>query len=205
MKKATQTAKKRLPRAERREVTLEVAEQHFAKFGFRGANLDEIASDSGVTKPVLYDHFASKQALFLAVLDNIRNQLLGLGLQALSAKASNEKRIRTAIKHFFEFAEQHPTSIQVLLSVPRGEQMLEQAASAIQDEVTTALVALFRGLISKPLSKKKEVQLYLQVEFIKQGMHALALWHTSKPEFSTTQLTDTVMAVAWTGLADIFA
>ena len=205
MKKATQTAKKRLPRAERREVILEVAEQHFAQFGFKGANLDDIASSSGVTKPVLYDHFASKEALFLAVLDGIRQQLLGVGLQALSAKASNEKRIRTAIKHFFDYAAQHPTSIQVLLSVARGEQVLERAASAIQDEVTTALVALFRGLISKAISKKKEVQLYLQIEFIKQGMHALALWHTSKPDISTAQLTNTVMAVAWTGLADIFA
>ena len=71
--------------------------------------------------------------------------------------------------------------------------------------MTNVLAELFRGLISKPLAKKKEEQLYLQIEFIKQGMHGLALWQTSQPNIGTAQLTETVMAVAWSGLSCTFA
>jgi AcrR family transcriptional regulator len=205
MKKATRATQKRLPRAERREIVLEVAKQQFAQFGFRGANLDDVASASGVTKPVLYDHFASKEGLFLAVLDGIRNELLSVGQQAIASDATNEKRIKTAIRQFFEYAEQHPTSMQVLLSVAQGEGVLERAVNEIQDEVTTALATLFRGLISRRLSKKQEDQLLLQIEFIKQGMHALARWQIGKTGVSTAQLTETVMNVAWTGLSSTFA
>jgi AcrR family transcriptional regulator len=204
MKKATRATQKRLPRAERREIVLEVAKQQFAQFGFRGANLDDIASASGVTKPILYDHFASKEGLFLAVLDSIRNELLSVGQQAIASDITNEKRIKTAIRQFFAYAEQHPTSMQVLLSVAQGEGVLERAVNEIQEEVTTALATLFRGLIRKRLSKRQEDQLLLQIEFIKQGMHALARWQIGKPGVSTAQLTDTVMRVAWTGLSSYF-
>jgi AcrR family transcriptional regulator len=204
MKKATRVTQKRLPRAERREIVLEIAKQHFAQFGFRGANLEDIASASGVTKPVLYDHFASKEGLFLAVLDGIRNELLSVGQHAIASDATNEKRIKTAIRQFFEYAEQHPTSMQVLLSVAQGEGVLERAVNEIQEEVTTALATLFRGLIHKRLSKRQEDQLLLQIEFIKQGMHALARWQIGKPGVSTAQLTETVMRVAWTGLSSTF-
>lgn len=43
--------------------------------------------------------------------------------------------------------------MQVLLSVAQGEGVLERAVNEIQEEVTIALASLFRGLISKRLSK----------------------------------------------------
>ena len=46
--------------------------------------------------------------------------------------------------------------------------------------------------------------MFLQIEFIKQGMHALARWQIGKPGVSTAQLTETVMRVAWTGLSSTF-
>ncbi|SFP70610.1 DNA-binding transcriptional regulator, AcrR family [Amycolatopsis arida] len=60
---------RRLPRAERREQILDAATRAFARSGFAGTGLDEVAAEAGVTHVILYRHFASKAELYRAVLD----------------------------------------------------------------------------------------------------------------------------------------
>src|SRR6185437_2898799 len=66
----------RLSPAERRERILRAALQAFARGGYGGVSMNEIASAAGVTKPVLYDHFPSKVKIYVTVLESIRNELL---------------------------------------------------------------------------------------------------------------------------------
>lgn len=44
---------------------------HFARNGYEGASLKQIADDCGIKKPSIYAHFASKQDLFLQVLQDV--------------------------------------------------------------------------------------------------------------------------------------
>ena len=62
-------ARRRLTAEERRAKILSAAVQAFATDGYDRTSMDHIAALSKVTKPVLYDHFPSKQALFLTVLE----------------------------------------------------------------------------------------------------------------------------------------
>lgn len=66
---------RRLPRAERREQILAAATEAFAGSGFAATNLDEIASEAGVTRVILYRHFDSKTDLYQAVLDRMCSRL----------------------------------------------------------------------------------------------------------------------------------
>src|SRR5262245_46444228 len=63
----------RLTQAERRQRTraglVETARATFLERGFHGASLDEIAERAGYSKGAVYSNFASKDELFLAVLD----------------------------------------------------------------------------------------------------------------------------------------
>lgn len=54
---------------ETRSHILEAALRRFANHGYNGASVEEICSDAGVSKGAFYHHFASKQAIFLALLD----------------------------------------------------------------------------------------------------------------------------------------
>jgi AcrR family transcriptional regulator len=56
-------------RALTREHLLEAAAMVFARDGFQGSSLDEIAATAGFTKGAVYSNFKSKDDLFLAVLD----------------------------------------------------------------------------------------------------------------------------------------
>ena len=64
----------RLSGPERKESILSAAQGLFANKGFYGVSVDEIARAVNVSPAILYRHFASKQALYNAVLEKFSNQ-----------------------------------------------------------------------------------------------------------------------------------
>jgi AcrR family transcriptional regulator len=68
----------RLSGPERRAAVVETACRVFAKRSYHGSTTAEIARETGVTEPVLYRHFASKRALYLACLDTVWEQVRAL-------------------------------------------------------------------------------------------------------------------------------
>jgi TetR/AcrR family transcriptional regulator len=61
--------KERLPASERRAAVLDTACRVFGRCSYRNATTAEIAREAGVTEPILYRHFDSKRALYLACVD----------------------------------------------------------------------------------------------------------------------------------------
>lgn len=201
------TGGRRLKRDERRALLLERATQVFAEKGYRGTTLDDVAARAGVTKPVLYDHFGSKEALLTEVLRAIRAELLGAGEQALIPEGRAEERIRRAVLAFFTYAEARPQALRVLLNAARGEAALERVTAEIQAEVTEALVALLAPLLPPGMSEAERLRFRLRVELVKQGLHGLSQWwlEQAEPRPSREELADVVMEVMWEGLAGSFA
>ncbi len=70
----------RLTPQRRRELTrtalVEAAAQVFARRGFHGASLEEIAETAGFTRGAIYKNFADKEELFFAVRDHVNEQAL---------------------------------------------------------------------------------------------------------------------------------
>ena len=65
----------RLPASARREQILDVALEVFGTRGYHGASMNEIAEAAGVTKPVLYQHFDSKDELFAALIEDVGTRM----------------------------------------------------------------------------------------------------------------------------------
>lgn len=66
---------RRLPRAERREQTLDAATRAFARAGFEATGLDDVAAEAGISRVLLYRLFESKTDLYRAVLDRACSRL----------------------------------------------------------------------------------------------------------------------------------
>ena len=64
----------------------------FARAGFHGASMNDIADAAGVTKPVLYQHFDSKRELYLALLDEVGARLLAAIAKATADATDGESR-----------------------------------------------------------------------------------------------------------------
>ena len=68
---------KGVPRAEREEQIVAEAVSEFAARGYAGASMVEIARRAGISKPLIYQYFGSKDGLYLACLHGVSGGLLG--------------------------------------------------------------------------------------------------------------------------------
>ncbi len=70
------TSKREQNRREREARFLAAALKVFAAKGYSGTTMDMVAAEAGLTKPTLYQYFASKEALFAAMMEGKRDEML---------------------------------------------------------------------------------------------------------------------------------
>jgi AcrR family transcriptional regulator len=120
----------RLPAPARREQILDVAVQVFARNGFHGTSMNDIADAAGVTKPVLYQHFDSKQALYLALVEEVGRRLLAAITKATAGAANGREMTELGFRAYFRFvAEDHDA---FLLLYGSGAGRDEESTSAVR-------------------------------------------------------------------------
>src|SRR5579871_5115267 len=110
---------RRNPEATRQKLLI-AARREFADGGLAGARVDEIAARAGVNKQLVYHYFGDKDALYLAVLEwvyeEIRAQERKLNLEGLPP----ERAIRKLIESSFDHLSAHPDFIVLLNDENRG-------------------------------------------------------------------------------------
>ena len=191
----------RLSGAARREMILGAAAELFAAKGFHETSVGEIAAASGISKIVLYDHFASKDELFLELTRSARDGLMARGRTQMQAGGTLEERMRGAFEAFFSYVEEQPALARLLLLLPKGEPELRDMVAAIQEEGTRGLTGILMaedGLLRGEPDRAERRVLFM--EFVKIGLHGLVEWWARHPEIARAKLVDAAMDVAWTGL-----
>lgn len=96
----------RLPAIERRAAVLDTASRVFARCSYRRATTAEIAREAGITEPILYRHFKSKQALYLACLDEAWAQVREAWASAVEAEEDPRAWLGAMATAFLDFREQ---------------------------------------------------------------------------------------------------
>ena len=191
----------RLTGAARRELIVSAAAELFATKGFHETSVGEIAAASGISKIVLYDHFASKEELFLELTRIARDGLIGRGRAQMRAGGTLEERMHAAFEAFFGYVEEQPALARLLLLLPKGEPELRDMVAAIQEEGTrglTSILAAEEGLLRG--EPDRDARLVLIMEVIKIGLRGLVEWWDRHPDIQRAQLVAAAMDVAWTGL-----
>lgn len=103
----------RLPAAERRRQILDVALKTFARSGYHDTSMNAIASEAGVTKPVLYQHFASKHELFELLLTETGDDLMQ-AIEDASTEETTRLQVEAGFRAFFHFFQDRPAAFYVL-------------------------------------------------------------------------------------------
>ena len=119
-KRSNNTRPQRRDPAATRSKLLMAARREFASSGLAGARVDEIAARAGVNKQLVYHYFGDKDALYLAVLEwvyeEIRAQERELNLEGLPP----EQAIKKLIESSFDHLAAHPDFIALLNDENRG-------------------------------------------------------------------------------------
>jgi AcrR family transcriptional regulator len=102
--------RKLLSRSQRQAAILQGAATAFATKGFAGTAMEEVAAASGITKEIVYRHFASKEELYRAVLDGAVQSL-----KAEFARARQRSQSGAGIRALLAVGRAHPDALRLLL------------------------------------------------------------------------------------------
>lgn len=94
--------RRRLPRAEREARMLDAAEKVFAQSGFATASMEQIATDSGITKALIYQYFGSKEGLYVACVERSRRELFDRMEAAAAAAEGPVERLNRLTSIYLE-------------------------------------------------------------------------------------------------------
>ncbi len=134
----------RLPADQRRRQLLDVACEVFADRGFHATSMDDVALAAGVTKPVLYQHFSSKRALYADLLDDVGNQLLEALVQATDLAATGRARVEQGFVAYFRYVTETPAAFRLLFGAsvrndPEFALVVEAFTERVSDVITSLI------------------------------------------------------------------
>jgi AcrR family transcriptional regulator len=183
----------RVPRAVRERQLLDLAEALFAERGYGGASMDELARRAGVTKPVVYELFGSKDGLFGACVDRSVEHLAAEIATAVRAETDPEARLRAGGLAFVRFAAGNRV-VWDLLSM--GGRFAEQARAvrSSQAELIRELMAELADPDADPL------ELEVAAHAVNTAYEGVAHWMWEHPEVPVEQVADWIADLLMPGL-----
>lgn len=183
------TSSARLRARERRAVVETAAADLFAQRGYAGTTIADIAHAAGVTKPIVYRHFESKQHLVLVLLERYRDELAAAPLDRLLATAERPiaERIDAMLTAWFEYVEANPF-VRLLLHDTSGDPEVAALVEELHGRQRAADVALLREFAPH----LPERELPLLGETIRASLSGLGVYRLDHPE---TPLDDAVAAL----------
>lgn len=187
---------------QRREQLLDIGRALFAERGFDGTSIEEIANRAAVSKPVVYEHFRSKEGLYAVVVDREMAHLLGAVTSALAAPAHPRVVLERAAFALLDYIEESTDGFRILVRDSPVAQSTGGFASLISDaagQVEHILAAEFsaRGLDAQ------HAPMYARMLV---GMVALTgQWWLDVRTPDKSEVARHLVNLAWNGLAGLEA
>jgi AcrR family transcriptional regulator len=173
------TRSTRLPAAERRRRIEDAATELFAQRGYAATTVEDIVRAAGVTKPMLYRHFESKQELCIALLERHRDELVAAPLSRFDPEAPDPHAHLTAMAEaWLEHARSHPAATRLLFVPITGDPEVERVQRELHGRQRATQAALLREFA--PGLKDAEAE--PMGELTRSGLAAMALWWIEHPE-----------------------
>lgn len=144
-------------RARIRSRLIAAARHHFARFGYRKANVGEIARDAGIAKGSLYLFFESKVDLFLAVALKVEREMRDRLLAELRQPfPSPRERIHHFLRFQFQALTEHPF-LSMMTDPDEASSLMRDLPEGAIDELRTSDDRFF-GEIVENWQRSREIQ-----------------------------------------------
>jgi AcrR family transcriptional regulator len=193
--------RKRLSAAARRDVIAAAATELFAERGYQGASIEEIARRSGVTPPVVYDHFESKQALYRELLEAHFADLRQVWAANFTGDDPPAQRVARSFDAWFAYVEAHPFAGRMLFRDTTGDPRI----AAMHAEVAAGSRAAVMPLVAAEpgtldlADSAVEATLDMTWEVLRGVLQGLAIWWADHPEVPREQVVTVAMNALWVG------
>ena len=197
--------RRRVPREVREREMLAVAEHAFAARGFHNASVDAIAEGSGISKPMVYAYFGSKEGLYRACMEQARGRLFENLRAGADAGAAPDEQLWLGLLAFFTFVDEQRDSYAVLLGeatsgagpfAAEGAEVRRQVGALVDDLLRRAARA--EGVEPAALEMVEPL-----ARAIIGAAESLAGWWREHPDEPRERVALVLMNLAWVGLGDL--
>ncbi len=187
----TQTAE-----APAREKILDAAEDLFAKRGFSGVGMSEIADAVGLGKSSLFHHFRTKVQLYAAVMERILGEIETEVVRALAAGGTPVERLDRWLDTLVDFLGARPSHSRLLLrslfedDELTGSSAEEQAVNQTLARIIDAIGSLLREGMARGVLRAASIPHTLQ------SLIGLIIYHFASGDFGAELLRRPVFSPA---------
>lgn len=194
--------RRRLAPEARRAQLLAVAEDVFARLGFQGTAVDDIAAEAGVTRTLIYKYFADKDEIYLECVRAARETLDAAMVSAATRYDDPEHQLRAGFHAYFRFVRDGGSKWDVLFGAGAAASgSVADAAGTFRYQTVEVITALLRS--GAPRLAEDAAMTYAHA--ISGAAEQAAKWWRRHPDTSVDTVVERLMDVLWPGLERIAA
>jgi AcrR family transcriptional regulator len=171
-----------MPRAERERLILDIAGQVFARDGYHSSSMDEIARSAGVSKPMLYAYFESKEGLYLTYIERSGQELVERLQRAFADGEAATAHVRERVGEFLRFVEEHRDGWRVLFGEASANRPVADQVAEMRGRIALAVRQLVEAGLPEPQPPAPAAELVAHA--IVGAGESLANWWLEHPEVS---------------------
>ena len=187
----------RLPASARRRQLLDAALEAFAEQGFHATSMNEVAELAGVTKPVLYQHFGSKRALYQELLDDVA-ATLEARIHEATATGGPRSQVEAGFRAYFTFVAERRSRFTLLFgSGARRDTEFAGTVSRLEASVAEWVASL----IDADLDDGHRRTLAYGIVGLAEGTSRR--WIADRLDVDPDRLARQVADLAWAGLRGV--
>ncbi|MEY2767742.1 MAG: hypothetical protein RI912_1405 [Actinomycetota bacterium] len=184
---------------DRREQILNVALTAFARSGYHNTSMNDVADQMGVTKPVLYQYFDSKRALYIELLEHVGRSLVGY-VTTEAAAAGDDGRAKTmrGMVAYFTWVSNNQDAFSLIFeSSSRVDEEFADIVKQFEDAAAAAIAPLITAQVSADNQRTFALGLVGMAEAVSR--HLIA----EHVNFDPVAMGNAIGGLAWAGLRSI--
>jgi AcrR family transcriptional regulator len=192
-------ASARLSREEREPQMLEIATEVFCERGYAGASMNEIATRCGVTKPMLYLYFDSKEKLYLACVTFVGEGLIAAIEKSVAGAATPTEQVLATAAGLFSYAEQRDRAWWgvIYAETMPADTAVAEATIGYRDRIFAIVSQAMSGVLPDPLDVE------IAANALIGAGESLLRWWVARPELTAADLQQRLVGVLSPFLAGV--
>lgn len=188
----------KLDASERRNQILAVALSEFSRKGYHGTSMTDIAVSIGATKPVLYQHFDSKRALYLELLDALGFHLISTIQEATRDIDDGRSQTERGMISFFQWVVSNEEAFNFLFA---GSALIDEESADAVLKIEQAVADAITPMIAVDIPVDARRTIAFGIIGMAEGISRQLLSQGARIE--AEQLGAQVAGLAWAGLRSL--
>lgn len=190
--------RRRFPQAVRREQLLDVAEELFVAHGYAAVTMEDIARAAGVSRPIPYNHFGSKEGVYIACVLRASDQYNATVAAEVDPAAHPKEQLRQGADVFFEMLENDRGRWLLIFA---SSSVLPKESAAELGDLRRETIGAIELLLRQAAPHAPAVRMAAAAHAISGAGEQLGLWWLANPSLTKAEVMDHYTEILWSGLA----